>query len=790
MTNQLEEIQPRDRTDTATAAQNLIKDKVQKRLQRESLEVEAEVRSLLRDAQKALVGETGDRPEQYISQAHWFLWLDPDRRDALYSDELPDWASWAFRKMNRDRARGKRPDPEREWAVLMEVAKTMGYTNAVTDPTSAAPIKLEHLSKKGARSVVDPDEVTPIGRKRISHESSAPAEFWEAEIPHESCDHILTVASPRQGKDSTNARICGNIKDEHGYKWISILDDGRNELPMVAIPNDEGAIRQSLEDLGQTPKAYDTEVFVPAMPGLPDRLPANHVPFTIGVDTLTPQLVLRLGGITSINANTERRIRHALRTTRRGTGGVEQLVDELHDLSGEKEETITITEVADDPDDPEKHIDEISFQLEEDVALQQAANAIAQYAGDGLIEDSGADTNLDMEAIMRRREKVAVLNCNFLREGNDALRYTIMDLWMQLIWQVRDDNSSLPRVCIEVRELKNIAPSQLSGEKYTSEKKATRQTLKEITSQGGSRRVLLVASTQKINDVNRSIRTNMRIKIVLSTGDEGISILQESLDLVGLEDTIKEFDKGQGLVATPSFKRWPVDFAGARCGLGDGDRDWLDRYGVAWGARVRESPHDHWHRQFDDVDWWVEVNDIEVRDGDQKPERDPHYSEWYLIDRDFPGGTSREDVDEDLVESVLEDRREFEIPSDLSLVDISELTVERTTTFKDAEEAEEEHVVEQMEEHDIPSVLEPWAYASASKRENMLHVLRVVKEARVSTYGDIADRCPVGSSAIGNYTSDDNELGACMVKDPETGGYDLTPIGEEALEAPWSDIAP
>jgi len=29
-----------------------------------------------------------------------------------------------------------------------------------------------------------------------------------------------------------------------------------------------------------------------------------------------------------------------------------------------------------------------------------------------------------------------------------------------------------------------------------------------------------------------------------------------------------------------------------------------------------------------------------------------------------------------------------------------------------------------------------------------------------------------------------------MVKDPETGEYSLTPIGERALEIPWSEVAP
>lgn len=75
---------------------------------------------------------------------------------------------------------------------------------------------------------------------------SASIEYHSEEIAHESCDHILTTASPRQSKDATNVRICGNLKNQHGYKWESVLNDGRNELPMIATPNDEKPIRRSL----------------------------------------------------------------------------------------------------------------------------------------------------------------------------------------------------------------------------------------------------------------------------------------------------------------------------------------------------------------------------------------------------------------------------------------------------------------------------------------------------------------------------------------------------------------
>jgi hypothetical protein len=300
----------------------------------------------------------------------------------------------------------------------------------------------------------------------------------------------------------------------------------------------------------------------------------------------------------------------------------------------------------------------------------------------------------------------------------------------------------------------------------------------------------MVGSTQKVNDVERSIRVNMRNKIVLSNEDEGIKTLKESINIDNLEETIKDFDPGQGLIHTPQWKRWPVEFGGARCGLSDKDRGWLDRYGIAWGARVREDPRDGWLNRHDDVEWWVEVNDIEAHEGEEKPAIRDYYSDWYLLDRDFPTGTAREDVDADLVTEVLEQRREYPVRSDLSLYDVSELRAERTETIRDAEEAAEMHIEDALDEYDIPTVLEPWAHTTENKRENMQAVLKAVRDNRVSSHSDISRYCTVGTSTISNYTSDDGELGACIVKDPATGGYDLTPVGEKALAVPWDEVAP
>lgn len=78
MTQQFDAIQPRDRTDTSTAVENLLKERFEQRAFRDDLEVEAHVRTLLAEAENALVGEGDIPPEQLLERAHAYLWADPN----------------------------------------------------------------------------------------------------------------------------------------------------------------------------------------------------------------------------------------------------------------------------------------------------------------------------------------------------------------------------------------------------------------------------------------------------------------------------------------------------------------------------------------------------------------------------------------------------------------------------------------------------------------------------------------------------------------------------------------
>jgi len=72
-----------------------------------------------------------------------------------------------------------------------------------------------------------------------------------------------------------------------------------------------------------------------------------------------------------------------------------------------------------------------------------------------------------MDAVFRDQERVAVLNCNFLKPRNESLKYIVLNMWLRLIFRKRDENSGFPRALLEIRELK-ILPRRSSETLSTS----------------------------------------------------------------------------------------------------------------------------------------------------------------------------------------------------------------------------------------------------------------------------------------------------------------------------------
>ncbi len=785
-----------------------------KRLDEDNREIEARVRQLLDEADRALVGDSAYDAGDLLETVHWFI-INDERTQRLLdpADDRLDAATKAwFERHIRARARGTQPPASDEFKVLYRVAVALEYTYAYGDSSRYIPVKMESLDIPGAKSTPT-DAVTPVGRRRLSKTQTRDETEDVVRINHEDCEHVLVIALPRKGKDSTIVNLAGNLKDQHGYKWFSCLDDGRNETPMIGIENDEAAILENLEQLNQSPKAYQNRVYVPDTSGVPDVLPENYHPFTLGIDTLTPRLILRLAGITTDDSNTMRRIGQALEEAKLD-GGVEKLVTLLNEYADTVEATITVTELIDDEfeSDGDHAVVADATQVEEDYSvreftttmdaddvLEECAQSLMMLAGEGLIADAGAPTNLDIQAELAAQDRVAILNCNFLEPRNEALKYIILNLWLRLIFRARDENSRLPRALLEIRELKDICPSVMANAKFNKEVKALRNTIYEIATRGGSRRILMLGSTQKLNDVYKAVRTNMPVKILLQLGEEEIMTLDRSYDFSPREqEQLTGFDPGWGMLITDGDKHYPIQWRGARCGLGLGDEHWRDRYGKAWGARVRSGLRDGWKSAHRDKEAYVNARSGYVKPVDVANDKLPDLGEWHLLLEDLrrhvPATLAFDDlgpgdrIDRQLIDATLEARREVDIPTSLALRKTDRQT-ERTLSFASEDEEREIRKRQILTQENVPKCLEGWLGANKREmREKMLTLLREIRndeDGDLTSHAKIQDASGIPTGTVNRYLSDDSHLGRCVTKN---GSYKLTAIGKRALKIDWNDL--
>ena len=777
----------------------------------ERAEQDARLRKVLDQARKALADATDHDLEPLLHAAHWIIRDHEELETVLQPDYegLDGRVKSRFREQMALRDQGEQPDSQRkELETLFHLALELELVYGVTDMTWYEPVRFSKIDPAPGKASTS-GEVTPVGRIRVGADEPIGPGDRRPVIEHKSCEHILTVALPRQGKDSTNVSLCANLKEEHQYKWISLWDDGRDETNMIATPNDEQPIREGLEEMNQEPKAFDTRIYVPATSGLPDELPGNFEPFTIGVDDLTGKLILQLGGF-SADRNTISRVEQALEEAKEASSDqVAVLVDRLEKYAEEVEATVTIRHLADDETTSEDldngeelvHDDagatEIRYEMDADDVLRECAQTVLHLAGEGLLADADAETNLDMEEIVRRNDRVATLNCNYLKDRNEPLKYVITNLWLRLLLRVRDKDKSLPRVALEVRELKQIAPSKMTIVDYANEVRPLRQTLYEIATQGGSRRILMLGSTQKLNDVAKPVRSNMPYKIFLKLDNGLIKTMDDEMQFpYDLKEQLKGFDPGQGALKVDENFYWPIWWRGAPCGLGDGDVPFERRYGLAYGFRVRSHENDRWRSEYaDENDWWVDS------DGTAYPtDEPPAVDEWYLLESDFEDCVRPETLDSESVKRFAERRQEYPVPNDLTFQRTSVANESREMRLEQIERAKERRMAELMggsqtvpiktdggttEEYKPPKVLRKWLDYTVEKRQKLLECLADIEREEITSRKSLSDYTGIPDGTLAQYLSDRNALDACVEK--KDGVYVLTDIGERALDIQWDE---
>lgn len=809
-----QQIQSQDDAEISDAVRGVIEAQRERAAREDTLETEGYVRGLLKQARSAIGSREERRASEIMTHVRSVLENDADLEQMLQSPtalaenlgeeitvEMAAKYRATYQAHERARSQGRFPDAEKEAATLSAVAQALGYENSIHDPSNWTPLVVENLGHLG--SLDEGENPTPVGRRRLSAENSDDLDARKVEIPHDSCDHILACALPRSGKDSTLTSIGMNLWEEHGYSYFSIFDDGRMETPMLPIPTDEEVIQQNLERLNQEPRGFDAEVLVPRMEdSVPDRLPANFTQFTIGIDQLTPEMILNFAGVNKREGDVVHRIEQALDETLANGGDVAELIFKLNLYARETPAEVTWTETVGEREGGSTVTKTAEYKMPASDVLTDAANQLARLAGDGLITSPAAATNIDMAEVIADQETATVLCTSFLGRGQEPLKYYIINLWLELIWEAREENARLPRACLEIRELKDLAPSKHGfGGGQTKAIRALKQTLFRIGSRGGSRGIMMLASTQKLNDVEKSIRQNFATKVLLRQNEEGIETLDRSHNFTDEERRqLNQFSIGWGMVVAGGQKYYPVELRGSPCALSLKNEFWLDRYGLAFGAEVRPDPdndnrHDPWVDGGDrHCEWWVHVPDQTVHDpAEEEPSVGDYYSQWYLTDEHFPDGTTGDDVagNEALIRSALKDRRPYPPETDLMLQSTEAERGQEEVTFNPEELPTVEEVAKNFE---VPQQIRDWLDKDRDVREKLVTACEILdEEGPVRAQSDWAAPHPdYKRGSLKNHIGvrDDGSpksLEPCY-KRTENDEYVLSIVGEKVVELPWDRI--
>jgi len=100
------------------------------------------------------------------------------------------------------------------------VAKGLDYYHSLGDLTWYEPVRFSKIEPTEGKASTS-GEVTPVGRIRIgADEPIGPGDRLPI-IEHKSCEHVLSIALPRQGKDSTtsvSAQTTKKTTNTSGYR--------------------------------------------------------------------------------------------------------------------------------------------------------------------------------------------------------------------------------------------------------------------------------------------------------------------------------------------------------------------------------------------------------------------------------------------------------------------------------------------------------------------------------------------------------------------------------------------
>jgi len=288
------------------------------------------------------------------------------------------------------------------------------------------------------------------------------------------------------------------------YKLIDIFDDGRLENVFMCFPNPYRKQYEALQEVNPNwePQGYPTECFIPASPGIPDRIPTIFKPFKIVFSDLTREEFLILLGKLSIQEEVAMDVLWNLLVEKaKDLVHFPEFVAKSQDVLGDGFLKVggRVKRIADDS---------TCFSLLLKLDRLNKLNILCEPT-DPLA--------LDLDTIMWDKKNVTCFSFAFMDSKN--ARHIIIGYLLRKIVSLRKAQrfGKYPPVVITHREIQKSAPARGKKSSYAFEGQSrSLEYLKEIVEEPRDIQVRLNADTQDPMKLDSDVRKGFVTKFLFS----------------------------------------------------------------------------------------------------------------------------------------------------------------------------------------------------------------------------------------------------------------------------------
>lgn len=300
-------------------------------------------------------------------------------------------------------------------------------------------------------------------------------------------EHIGVWGQTGSGKSTFCEFLAQGILYQHlKEKIIDLFDEGRLENGFYAFPQDNPHFIDLLKAFGYAPRNFPIEVYLPLTSDIDEDVPVFFKPFRIPFPELTvDDLSMLIGGEMSALAG---HILYFFMQRREEIGSLDELISQLTRFSRGGRIKFTGGGI-----------------VEGDARIVNALlRQLMELNASGIVCGKDDPDALDMDKILRDRETITSFTVKFVEQTK--FKYLVWQYLLRKIVDLRLRERKYPRCTVYIREIANLAPSNLGLMPFAYE---TRNSIARMGREGRDLGIRILCDSQRPHDVLKTVRSQL-----------------------------------------------------------------------------------------------------------------------------------------------------------------------------------------------------------------------------------------------------------------------------------------